>query len=205
MQTPEGIRAALAAHRIHRLDPGGLRPAAVLLPLLLRAGEERLLFTLRTDHLPHHRGEISFPGGAWHPGDADLLATALRETEEEIGLHPEDVTVLGRLDDFFSVHDFHVTPYVGLIASPHEFRADPGEIAELIEVPLSALIAPGVFRQEDWTWRGRPHPVDFFRVGRHEIWGLTAAMLRQFLEWTGLFPPPAAAGTGDLAPDIPSG
>jgi len=168
-----------------RTIPGGeLRPAAVLVPLFVRDGVDCLLFTERTDHLNHHAGEISFPGGGRHADDPDLLATALRETEEELGLVVERQAVLGRLDDFYSVHGYHVVPFVGSITAPDRLRPDPFEIAGVFEAPLEHFRDPAVHRVEDWTHRGRVHPVDFYRFGDHEIWGLTAAILRQLLEVT---------------------
>lgn len=175
------IARALADYPLRCIDGNGLQPAAVLLPVYLREGEETVLFTRRTEHLKHHRGEISFPGGRWQPDDVDLLATALRETEEEMGIRAQDVSVLGRLDDFVSVHGYHVVPFVGTFPWPYRFRVDSREIAEVIEVPLATLQDPLVWRQEDWRLRGRFYPVDFYTVGKHEIWGLTAAILRQFL------------------------
>ncbi len=178
------VRAVLARHRPRTFAQPDLRPSAVLLPLYDRDGEETLLFTRRTDHLEHHRGEISFPGGAWHPEDRDLAATALRETEEEMGIVAGDVDILGRLDDFYSVHGYHVVPFVGTFPWPYPFRINRDEIAAIIEVPVTALRDPAIFRTEDWQHRGRTHPVHFYRYRGHEIWGLTAAILKQFLELT---------------------
>jgi 8-oxo-dGTP pyrophosphatase MutT (NUDIX family) len=161
-----------------------LRPAAVLLPLLIRNGEECLLFTRRTEHLPHHGGEISFPGGARHDDDLDLAATARRETEEEIGVPAASIELHGRLDDFWSIHGYHVVPFVGTIPAAFPYRVADFEIAELIEAPIAHFRAPGVHHVEDWHHRGRVHPVDFYRYGDHMIWGLTAAILRQFLDVT---------------------
>lgn len=172
------------------IPPENLRPAAVLLPLLVRHGEDHVLFTRRTEHLPHHAGEISFPGGARHPGDHDLAVTALRETEEEIGVAADSIELHGRLDDFWSIHGYHVVPFVGTLPQPVTYRVADHEIAELIEAPLAHFRTPGVHHVEDWTHRGRVHPVDFYRYGEHVIWGLTAAILRQFLEVTD----PAATG-----------
>lgn len=161
-----------------------LRPAAVLIPLLVRGGEERVLFTRRTEHLPHHAGEISFPGGARHEEDADLAVTALRETEEELGVPAAGIELHGRLDDFWSVHGYHVVPYVGTLPDPLHLRVAAHEIAEVIEAPLDHFRDPTVHHVEDWTHHGRVHPVDFYRYGEHVIWGLTAAILRQFLDVT---------------------
>lgn len=174
----------LARHRPAHIPQQGLRPAAVLLPLYLRDGEETIFFTRRTDHLEHHSGEISFPGGAWQEDDGDLRITALRETEEEMGIAPADVTLLGRLDDFYSIHGYHVVPFVGTFAWPYPFRVNPDEIAELIELPLARLRDPTIFHTEDWHHRGRVHPVHFYLIDGHQIWGLTAAILKQFLELT---------------------
>lgn len=178
------LRKRLQAFPQRTIPLETLRPAAILLPLLLRNGEEHVLFTRRTDHLPHHAGEISFPGGARHEDDRDLAATALRETEEEIGIPAARIEIHGRLDDFWSVHGYHVVPYVGTISAPFHYRVADFEIAELIEAPLAHFRASGVHHVEDWTHHGRVHPVDFYRYGDHVIWGLTAAILRQFLEIT---------------------
>ena len=175
------IRAALAAHERIPLPPGPV-PAAVLIPLFQRHGEYHLLLTKRTEHLHHHRGEISFPGGVRHAEDRDLLDTALRETREEVGIPPERVEVLGVLDDFTSVYDYLVTPYVGLVPGDLELEINRDEIDRIIEVPLSHLLRPEIFRTEDWSWRGRVHPVHFYTFGDDEIWGLTAAILKQFLD-----------------------
>ena len=184
MFSPDAIRQALGNFPRRTLPVGDLRPSAVLLPLFELAGEAHLLFTRRTDEVKHHRGEISFPGGAWEPGDQDLMATALRESEEEVGLRSSDVTVLGRLDDFESIHGYHVVLYVGCYRAPYPLVSDPREIAELIEVPVARLRDPAIFRVEDWTHRGRKIPVCFYTVDNYEIWGLTADILRQFLENT---------------------
>lgn len=184
MLTPDAIRLTLSGFPRRTLEVGTLRPSAVLLPFFTLNNEPHLLFTRRTDDVKHHQGEISFPGGAWEPVDVDLKATALREAEEEVGLQARDVNILGRLDDFESIHGYHVVPYVGCFDAPYPFRADPREIAEMIEVPLSRLRDPAIFRVEDWTHRGRQIPVCFYTVDEHEIWGLTADILKQFLDST---------------------
>jgi len=184
MLNPDSIRHALKDFPHRTLAVRNLRPSAVLLPLFELNGEPHLLFTRRTDDVKHHQGEISFPGGAWESFDANLEATALREAEEEVGLKVDDVTVLGRLDDFESIHGYHVVPYVGSFIAPYPFKCDPREIAEMIEVPLSRLRDPSIFRIEDWVHKGRQIPVCFYTIDEHEIWGLTADILRQFLNST---------------------
>lgn len=159
-----------------------LRPAAVLIPLYQRKQRDYLLFTERTAHLENHAGEISFPGGSQDPDDADLSATALRETEEELGIDRSQIEVLGRLDDFYSIHGYHVVPFVGTIPGADNLRLDPFEIASTFEAPLDHFRDPSVHHVEDWSYHGRSHPVDFYQFNEHVIWGLTAAILRQFLE-----------------------
>jgi 8-oxo-dGTP pyrophosphatase MutT (NUDIX family) len=176
------VRRKLAEYSIRSIEQSGLRPAAVLLPLYVREEKPYVFFTRRTDHLPHHRGEISFPGGRYHAGDVDLEETALRETEEEMGICAADVVILGRLDDFISIHGYHVVPFVGTFPYPYPFQINHHEIAEVIEVPLSRLRDPAIFRTEDWRHRGRDLPVCFFDLGVHQVWGLTASILRQFLK-----------------------
>ena len=164
-----------------------LRPAAVLIPLYQRDGRDSLLFTERTAHLEHHPGEISFPGGGHDAEDADLSATALRETEEELGIARAQIEIIGRLDDYYSIHGFHVVPFVGTIPMPDNLQHDLFEIAGTFEAPLDDLRDPSIHRVEDWQHLGRTHLVDFYQFEEHTIWGLTAAILRQFLEETAGF------------------
>ena len=163
---------------------GSLRPAAVLIPLYQRNDRDYLLFTERTAHLEHHGGEISFPGGGHDAGDIDLSATAKRETEEELGIARAQIEVLGRLDDFYSIYGYHVVPFVGTIPNPDNLQVDPFEIAGTFEAPLDHFRNPSIHHVEDWQHRGRTHLVDFYQFEQHVIWGLTAAILRQFLEET---------------------
>jgi 8-oxo-dGTP pyrophosphatase MutT (NUDIX family) len=169
---------------------GALRPAAVLIPLYQREDRDYLLFTERTAHLEHHAGEIAFPGGGHDAGDADLSATARRETEEELGIAQTQIGILGRLDDFYSIHGYHVVPFVGTIPRPDNLQHDPFEIAGTFEAPLEFFRDPSVHHVEDWQHLGRTHVVDFYQFEQHVIWGLTAAILRQFLEETTRFQHP---------------
>lgn len=178
------LASLLQAFPKQTLPLESLRPAAVLIPLYQRNGRDYLLFTERTAHLEHHAGEISFPGGGYDQGDADLRATALRETEEELGIARSRVEILGRLDDFYSVHGYHVVPFVGTIPRPDNLRHDPFEIAATFEAPLDHFRDPSIHRVENWQHLGRTHKVDFYEFEQHTIWGLTAAILRQFVEET---------------------
>lgn len=178
------LASVLQAFPRKTIPPGTLRAAAVLVPLFHREGRDCLLFTERTAHLERHAGEISFPGGGREDGDNDLKATVLRETEEEIGIPRAQIELLGRLDDFYSVHGYHVVPFVGVIPAPNDLRYDPFEIARVFEAPLDHFRDPSVHRVEDWQHRGRLVEVDFYQFREHTIWGLTAAILRQFIEAT---------------------
>jgi 8-oxo-dGTP pyrophosphatase MutT (NUDIX family) len=181
MDLKEKIKRALAAHRRVPMSPGPV-PAAVLLPIFLKEGEYHVLFTKRTEQMNHHRGQISFPGGVCDHEDRDTLQTALRETWEEVGIAPGDVEVLGKLDDFYSIHNYLVTPYVGVFPATYHLRPNADEIERTIEAPLSHLLRPDIFRVEDWNLKGHRHPVYFYNYHGDEIWGMTAAILKQFLD-----------------------
>jgi len=165
------------------LSPPGKTVAAVLVPLLAIEGEPSVLFTRRSTRLPHHQGQVAFPGGRHHPDeDADLLATALREAREEIGVDPADVRLLGALDDIETVSTrFVITPYVGLVPHPYAFRACPAEVDAIFTVPLRVLQAPGAERREVWDFDGREIPIDTYPVDGHVIWGATQRITRNLL------------------------
>ena len=158
-------------------------PSAVLVPLLVVDGEPHLLFTRRGNHLPHHRGQVAFPGGRHHPGqDPDLQATALREAAEEIGLAPADVHLLGALDDIETVaSQFVITPFVGAVPHPYPWRPSPGEVDAIFTVPIRALQAPGAERHELWDFGGRRVPIETYPVDGHVIWGATQRITRNLL------------------------
>lgn len=164
------------------LGDGPRRAAAVLVGL---RGEQdpQLLLTRRTEHLSRHAGQVAFPGGRADDGDADIVATALRECEEEIGLGAEWVTPLGFLDRFETVSGFCVTPVVARIAdrAPPP-RIDAGEVAAVFEVPMSFLLDPGNRRHYVMHWQGHRRQMVEFHYQGHRIWGATAAMLTHFLD-----------------------
>ncbi len=178
------IRAALAGRRPVRPEvPRGSTLAAVLLLLRRTPSGFDLLFTRRTQDVLTHKGQISFPGGSQEPGDRDLEATALRETEEELGIPATAVEILGELDDTFtSVSSFVVRPFVGLYRGSLEaLRPAPQEVAEVLSVPLARLQDPRIRRVEPLDVEGRPWEFPSYRYGEHVIWGATARILQQFL------------------------
>jgi 8-oxo-dGTP pyrophosphatase MutT (NUDIX family) len=166
------------------VEDSALTCAAVLIPLLYKDGEWHVLVTLRTETVGHHRGQISFPGGACEPQDANSLETALRETFEEIGIPPKTIEVLGALDDSPTVTSFVVTPYVGVIPSPFRYQLNRLEVAAAIEVPLSFLRNPENLHREQREHAGRIHDLPFWDFGSYKIWGATARILKTFLELT---------------------
>ncbi|HXF82926.1 MAG TPA: CoA pyrophosphatase [bacterium] len=180
----ELIRRRLAARTRRVLDDASQRRAAVLVPLLRERGELAVLFTRRTETVEHHKGQIALPGGARDPEDAGLLETALRETEEELGLRRDLVTILGALDDVATVvSGFIITPFVGVIPTPVPLRVNPQEIAEVLTVPLAVFRDPSRVRVETRTGpSGEQVEVVFYDHGPHVIWGATARIMQDFIE-----------------------
>jgi 8-oxo-dGTP pyrophosphatase MutT (NUDIX family) len=157
--------------------------AAVLIPLFKKGEECHLLFTKRTNQVKYHKGEISFPGGVFDEEDSELERTALREAHEEIGLKESDVQIIGVLDDIITVTEFIVTPFVGIFSYPYPFKTSPIEIAELIEVPLLSLLDEKCFDEREIVRGGREEVVYAYQYGKHTIWGATARILKQFLDF----------------------
>lgn len=158
------------------------RQAGVLLLLYPLDGEPYLVLTVRTPNLNHHSGQISLPGGGWEDQDDSLQKTALRETEEELGIDSADVEVLGPLTPLYIPPSNNcVYPYVALAPRRPDFHPDPIEVADLLEVPLSLLADPAIRREEEWIWRDAPLHVPFYAVDKHKVWGATATILAEFL------------------------
>lgn len=192
------IKAALAGPRpglvaqirlAPRPRPGGNvvppgctpRAGAVLLLLYPRDGALHIVLTRRTDTVLNHKGQISFPGGA-REGDEPLVYTALRETQEELGIDPATLEVLGELTPaYVGVSNFLITPFVAAAPTRPEFHPDPGEVAEVLEVPLALLMDEAAVEEEEWDLRGILARVPFFRVGPHKVWGATAMVLAEFI------------------------
>ena len=161
-------------------DGSTLRPAAVLVPVISRGGDLSVLFTRRTDHLYDHAGQISFPGGRAEPHEASPAQTALRETEEEIGLVADRVEVLGSLSQYVTVTGYRVTPVVGLTRTPLELKPDEFEVAEIFEVPLAVVLDPSNHQRNSVVHLGQQRHYYALPYGRFYIWGATAGMLMNF-------------------------
>lgn len=166
------------------LGDAPLRPASVLIGL--REGvQPRVILTVRTSNLTAHAGQVAFPGGRRDAGDGDAVATALRESEEEIGLDRALASPLGYLDVFETVSGFRVTPVVARIAGSARLHPSPDEVEEVFEVPLAFFLEPANLRRYTMDYRGLRREMVEFVHGGHRIWGATAAILLNLLQRMG--------------------
>jgi 8-oxo-dGTP pyrophosphatase MutT (NUDIX family) len=156
------------------------KPAAVLVLVVNHPANPTVVFTQRTAHLADHAGQISFPGGRSDEGDGTPERTALREAEEEVGIAPDRVEILGRLPEYRTSTGYAVTPVVGWAEPPLTFRPDPHEVADVFEVPLAFLLDAGNHRYESAFYKGRMRKYWAMPYGERFIWGATAGMLITF-------------------------
>lgn len=157
--------------------------AAVLVPIVVRPSGLTMLLTQRTAHLRDHAGQVSFPGGRREPGDASPVATALRESSEEVGIEAAQVEILGSLPDYFTGTGFRVTPVVGVVTPPLNLRLDDFEVAEVFETPLEFLLDAANYRQESLEYAGSKRTYWAVHWQEYYIWGATAGMLVSLREW----------------------
>jgi 8-oxo-dGTP pyrophosphatase MutT (NUDIX family) len=199
MSTPDSriIRAALRAplpgktaqmrmaprpRRLTPLDEDTPRDAGVLCLLYPRAADTVVVLTRRSDGLERHSAQISFPGGAREAGET-IVQTALRETQEELGVSAENIEILGELTPLYvSVSNFLIHPVVGWADPAPRFRPDPREVAEVLEVSVQILVSPATTVTETWHYHGADHEVPFFSVKGNTVWGATAMILSELLE-----------------------
>jgi 8-oxo-dGTP pyrophosphatase MutT (NUDIX family) len=167
--------------RVPARAPAELRPAAVLIPLLIEPQGHSLVLTRRAETMRRQPGDISFPGGTVDPADETPLAAALRESREEVGLDSGAVTLLGQMDERGTVTGFRITPFVGVVLGPYEF-APNHEVGELLKVPLSALSDPTALSIEKRRFQGIVRDVYHYRYREHDIWGITGRLVRDFLD-----------------------
>jgi 8-oxo-dGTP pyrophosphatase MutT (NUDIX family) len=179
----EKLRQVLASlHRIG-LDSRGLTEAAVLIPIFSKDEEYRILFTQRSDRVPHHKGQISFPGGARSKTDTTLLHTALRESWEEIGLEAKDAEIVGELDDTpTTTSGFNISPFVAFIPYPYKFTLSPYEIEEIFSISISALLHKASRQEERYTFGSQTFVNYSYEYEGRVIWGATARIVEQLLE-----------------------
>ncbi len=159
-----------------------LTPAAVLVPLVLRPQGVTLLLTQRTAHLNDHAGQVSFPGGRVEQIDADRIATALRETEEEVGIHPRHIQPVGSLDRYITRTGFDVTPIVGFLTPPFTQKPDPFEVDEIFEVPLDFFMNRQNHHRHSYNWEGTTRHYYAMPYGDYFIWGATAGMIVNLID-----------------------
>jgi len=177
------LRQALSLRRKRHIVAASRVPAAVILPIYYKQGQYYILFTKRTEKVREHKGEISFPGGAYEERDETLVNTALRECAEEIGLMADEIEVVGELDDTVTVtSNYIVSAFVGFIPWPHALKVDQREIEEIIEVPVSALLDKGCLSEETAIIDGKAITLYFYHYQGRVIWGATARILNQFLD-----------------------
>ena len=174
------IKQILSQREKVTIQDEGLTRAAVLIPIYENAGEHYLVFTKRTEKVNDHKGQISFPGGACQEGENPETAV-LRESQEEIGLDPKSVEILGELDDTVTITNYAVSPFVAAIPYPYEFTKSPEEVEEILEIPIRALLDKDNIREELELRQGKLVPVRSYEYNRQVIWGATARILRQFL------------------------
>ena len=179
----ERVKEILSRRQRNTVVRTDLKPSAVLIPIYERDGAWHIILTKRSEDVEHHKGQVSFPGGAYDEEDGDLETTALREAFEETGIRPEDVEILGMLDDQATfTSNFAISPFVGTIPYPYEFTVSRKEVEELIEAPIASLLDPSCFSPQTPDAEGRLHPWGYYRYGGHNITGITARILKQLLD-----------------------
>lgn len=178
----EVVRRILSDNPKRTIVDPSLTPAGVMLLLYPKDGEYHILLNRRTANVEHHKGEVSFPGGRQDEEDGSLLDTALRETYEEMGVRPEDIELLGELDDMPTSSRFLISTHVGAIPYPYGFTPSQDEVAEVLEVPISALMDDQNFRHEARLVGGRLHGSPAYAYRGNLIFGATARVLGRFLE-----------------------
>ncbi len=165
-------------------DPSGvkLRDAAVLIPVVDRGPQASVLLTRRTDHLASHAGQVAFPGGKIDEGDRDATHAALREAEEEIGLSADFVDPIGHLGPYLTGSGYRITPVLAYVRDGFSLRPEPGEVADIFEVPLEFLMSPGNHLKLSRQWNGARRYFYAMPYKRHYIWGVTAGILRSLYD-----------------------
>ncbi len=174
------IREALAQRSLRELPIMDFTPAAVLIPIVAVDDSRRLILTVRTDEVEHHKNQISFPGGRQDEGET-LQEAAVRETNEEVGIDPEVIKVVGRLDDMYTISNYRVTPYVAWIDQSFDLKPSPHETAEILDIPIDDLLDPKIHKSSDAQWMNENIKMHYYYWGPHTIWGATGYILEQFL------------------------
>lgn len=157
-----------------------LKPAAVLIPLIDRPDGMTVLLTKRAQHLKTHSGQVSFPGGRCEPTDAHAMATAVRETQEEVGIDPAHMQVLGAMEDYETITGYVITPVVAILQPDFSLKVDQGEVEEAFELPLDYILDETNHELQSREWNGQERHYYVLMNEKHNVWGATAAMLVRF-------------------------
>jgi 8-oxo-dGTP pyrophosphatase MutT (NUDIX family) len=177
------LARVLAAKPVKHIADTNRRPSAILIPLYNQEGKYHIIFIQRTGNVTVHKHQISFPGGRYEAKDKNLQATALREAEEEIGIKQEDVRIIGELDDFATAGSHYViSPFVGIIPYPYNFKIDRFEAQEIIDVEIDDLMDMTCRSEGTTVVDGDTIPAYFYHHGNRVIWGATARILKQLLD-----------------------
>jgi 8-oxo-dGTP pyrophosphatase MutT (NUDIX family) len=180
---PEDLREIFSTRPKRVLHDDGRVASAVLVPVFYKNRDYHVLFTKRSFKVATHQGQVSFPGGAYSKEDRNLMDTALRESWEEIGLNPEDVDIIGELDDALTTtSNYIIKPYIAIIPYPYEFTVNHEEITEIFDVPLTHLMNKLNFKEDIHEEDGGFHKVFYYKYKGKVIWGATAYILKRFLD-----------------------
>jgi 8-oxo-dGTP pyrophosphatase MutT (NUDIX family) len=183
----ERIRECLSSIKPRKLTDGFTRQAAVLMPILECQQQSHFLLTLRTEEVQTHKGQISFPGGM-REGEEALMDTAIRETFEEVGIESDRIEILGRFHDYVSINNYRVTPFAAFLNPPFTIKPQMAEVAEVLHVPLTTFLDPRHMRIEKRSYPDKEMNVYYYTHGPHQIWGLTALIIKDFLDTLQLCP-----------------
>lgn len=181
------IRSCLSALQPRNFAEGFSRQAAVLMPVFELDCEYHFLLTRRTEEVQTHKGQISFPGGM-REGKESLMDTALRETYEEVGIGRDRIEILGRFHDYMAITQFRVTPFAAFLHAPFTVKPQVSEVAEILHVPFRTFTDPRLLRIEKTTIAKKETDVYYYAFGAHQIWGLTARIIKEFMDALKLHP-----------------
>ena len=175
------LRTIVAERPAIAIDAPQFRRACVLVPIVRDRDGWSILFSRRSENLAAHSGQIAFPGGGVEAGES-LESAALREAHEEVGIAPRSIELIGRLDDLVTNSGFLVAPFIGVIGERIEYVLQRGEVEEVFEIPLDALLDPAMPEVRYVSFRKKRYPAYFYPYGANEVWGLTGRMLKSFLD-----------------------
>lgn len=176
------LRQRLSGREIKRIHAPEFIPSAVMILFMNKDNGLHVFLTKRTDKVATHKGDVSFPGGSIDEGDEDATAAALRETYEEAGISPDDIEIIGRFDEYYSITGFHVSTFVGAIDYPYKYKVNTGEIETCFEAPISIFYNKEYDRIEDFEFYHKDMKVYYYSYKGFTIWGLTARILTDLAE-----------------------